>query len=85
MADETKPTHSDTGVWVDLDSGEVVDSPPRKGVQLVPKGGELRPDRKAAIEAAKASAPQVVEESVTDPEPPAPVKAAAKKAPAKKG
>lgn len=85
MADQQEATHSDTGVWVDLETREVVTSQPRKAVQLVPPGGELRPDRKAAVEAAKAEAPQVVEESVTDPEPPKPVKAPAKKAAARKG
>jgi hypothetical protein len=80
MADQTKPEFSDTGLWVDQATGQVVESAPRKGVQLVPPGGELRPDRKRAIDAARAEAPQVVEESVTDPEPPkAPVKKAAPK------
>lgn len=72
----------DAGLWVDGD-GNVVTAPPEgPGRQLVPPGGEMRPDRVRAVEAARAAAPVVVVESATDPEPEkAP---AAKKAPAKK-
>ena len=60
---------SENGVYVDLATGQVVDSPPENGVLLCPPGGQLDPERQKAIEDAKAAAPQVVEESVTDPEP----------------
>jgi hypothetical protein len=74
----------ETGLWVDSDGNVVESVPEGPGVQLVPPGGEMRPDRVKAVEAARAAAPAVVEESVTDPEPEkAPKKAPAKKAPAK--
>lgn len=67
----------ETGLWVDADGNVVTSAPDGPGRQLVPPGGEMRPDRVKAVEVARAAAPVVVEESVTDPEPP-------KKAPAKK-
>ena len=81
---------SKTGLWVDADTGLVVDTPPRHGPQIVPPGGEMRPDRVAALERARANEPTSKAVTVTDPEPdpdasPAPAKKApAKKAPAKK-
>lgn len=76
--------HSETGVWLTLDS-ELVTVEPEAGVQIVAKGGVITPDVTAAIEAAKALVPSapVVEDPapVVEPEPepvvedPAPVKA----------
>lgn len=60
---------SPNGVYVDLATGMVVEEPPENGVLLCPPGGQIDPERQKAIEAAKAAAPAVVEESVTDPEP----------------
>lgn len=93
-----------TGLWVDDATGQVVDSAPLTGRQLVPPGGVMRKDRVRAVEAARAAAPVVADqpdpEPVVDPEAaradepevdagdqpdPEPEKAAAKKAPARKG
>lgn len=86
MAEHQDPNEvCETGLWVDHATGEVVDSPPATGTQLVPPGGEMRPDRVAAVARAREGAPVVTD--VTD-EPGGvddPAKAApAKKAPAKK-
>jgi len=67
----------ETGLWVDGDGKVVTSAPEGPGRQLVPPGGQMRPDRVKAVEVARAAAPVVVEESVSDPEP---VKAPAKKA-----
>lgn len=53
MADTKQAEFSDTGVWIDRATGKVVTKQPVAAIQLCPPGGELRPDRKAAIEAAK--------------------------------
>lgn len=82
MSAQEGPEVCESGLWVDS-QGNVVDKAPRAGHQLVPPGGLMRPDRVKAVEVARAAAPAVVEESVTDPESdePAPKKApAAKKA-----
>lgn len=47
---------SKTGKWVDSATGQVVDSPPARGIQLVAPGGELTPDVKKAIAAAEEAA-----------------------------
>lgn len=73
----------ESGLWVDAD-GSVVDHQ-TTGVQLVPPGGTLRPDRIAAIERAKAAAPAEVVASVSDPEPAEPKKVPAAKKAAPKG
>lgn len=59
----------ETGVWVTQDGAVVYAAPDGPGKLIVPPGGLMRPDRVRAVEAAKAAAPQVVEESVTDPAP----------------
>lgn len=82
-----------TGLWVDTATGAVVESAPETGRQLVPPGGTLRPDRVAAVEAARAAAPVKVDgpapEAVEPDADPGsvvdPVKAVAKKAAARKG
>lgn len=78
-----------SGLWVDDASGQVVDKAPLTGRQLVPPGGVMRKDRVAAVEAARAAAPVVVDvpEPVVEAQPPAdePEPAPAKKAPARKG
>ena len=74
----------DTGLWVDADGNVVDKAPDGPGRQLVPPGGQMRPDRVKAVEAARAEAPQQhPAEGVTDPEPAKPAKAPAKKAAAK--
>lgn len=57
MADEV----CKTGMWIDMATGAVVTSAPRKGVQLVPPGGEMTPDRVAAVAAANDAAPSKAE------------------------
>lgn len=74
--DEKQPETSKTGVWIDHATGKVVKSRPVSGTQLVPPGGVLRPDRKAAIAAAEAAL-----ETADDP---VPVETATTPAPAKK-
>lgn len=61
------PEVCESGLWV-AEDGSVVDHPVT-GHMLVPPGGLMRPDRVRAVEAARAAAPVVVEEAVTDPEP----------------
>ena len=56
-----------TGLWVDDATGQVVDSAPLTGRQLVPPGGVMRKDRVRAVEAARAAAPVVADQP--DPEP----------------
>lgn len=76
----------ETGLWVDDETGQVVDSPPLTGRQLVPPGGVMRKDRARAVEAARAAAPVQVDQP--DPQPVVeaePEKAPAKKAAARKG
>lgn len=85
LAERPGPEVCASGLWVDAATGQVVESAPETGRQIVPPGGLLRKDRLAAVEAARAAAPVVVEsDSVIDPEPepaPEPVKVpAAKKA-----
>jgi hypothetical protein len=53
---------SKTGKWVDNETGQVVDSEPENGKQLVAPGGEVTPQVQAAIEAAEAAAPDVPDE-----------------------
>lgn len=48
---------SETGVWVDVATGQVVTSPPVSGVQLVAPGGVLDDVAKRAIAAATEAAP----------------------------
>jgi hypothetical protein len=59
----------ETGIWVDADGNVVESAPDGPGKLLVPPGGTMRPERVRAVEAARAAAPVVVQESVTDPEP----------------
>lgn len=44
------PIH-DTGAWLDDETGEVVYEPPRRGTQLVSKGGEVSTAVKTRIAA----------------------------------
>lgn len=57
----------ESGLWVDDETGQVVDAAPLTGRQLVPPGGRMRKDRVQAVEAARAAAPPVVDQP--DPEP----------------
>lgn len=50
------PEFSDTGVWVDLKTNEVVTEQPEEGRQLVPKGGVIDDNVKLNIEQAKVAA-----------------------------
>lgn len=88
----------ESGLWVDDETGQVVDAAPLTGRQLVPPGGRMRKDRVQAVKAARAAAPPVVDQPapesvvgadeapVDEPEDEAtPEKAAAKKAAARKG
>ena len=52
MADDV----SKTGVFIDTKTGEVVESQPEEGIQLVPPGGTIDPAAAQAIEAAKKAA-----------------------------
>lgn len=47
----------ETGLWVDGDGKVVTSAPEGPGRQLVPPGGQMRPDRVKAVEAARAAAP----------------------------
>lgn len=50
-----------TGLWVDSSTGQVVTKQPHRGTQLVPPGGDMRPDRVRAVEAARTAAPKAAE------------------------
>lgn len=85
---------SDTGVWVDTQTDQVVTSAPVEGVQLVPPGGELTPAVKATIERhggvpVVADDPDPVEgpaeEEALDPDPVEEPKPRGRKVPAPKG
>lgn len=43
---------SDTGVWIDDATGELVTSPPKSGTQIVAKGGEVSAAAKSRLAAA---------------------------------
>jgi hypothetical protein len=75
----------ETGLWVDGDGNVVTSAPDGPGTLLVPPGGTMRPERVRAVEAARAAAPVVVEESVTDPEPEGEAKPAKARAAKKAG
>lgn len=75
-ADQADIEVCESGLWVDQATGAVVDAPPATGVQLVPPGGLLRPDRVRAIAEARSAAPAAATAEAPEP--------AAKKAPAKK-
>lgn len=47
------PEISETGVFVDSKTGQIVHSQPEEGVQLVPPGSEITPAMKDAIKAAE--------------------------------
>lgn len=50
------PEISESGVFIDSKTGEVVDKQPEEGVQLVAPGSEIDQAAKDAIEAAKVAA-----------------------------
>jgi hypothetical protein len=86
MAETKQPEKSEKGIYFDSKAGKVVDGPPEEGVQIVPPGGEVDADAKSDIARYNGDAPPVTA-VVVDPEPaddPAPEKAPAKKAAAKK-
>lgn len=66
MADRQQPTISQTGVWVDTQTGQVVESEPEEGKMLVPPGGEVDQRIQDDIDAARAAAPPVDESDVID-------------------
>lgn len=49
-----------TGLWVDTETNQVVDSEPVEGHLLVPKGAEMTPNVKDQVERARARAPRSV-------------------------
>lgn len=51
---------SETGIWIDQASGQVVTDPPERGVQLVAPGGVIDDGAARAIGAARAAAPDDV-------------------------
>jgi hypothetical protein len=59
MADRQEPTISRTGVWVDTETGHVVESEPEQGKLLVPPGGEIDQRVRDDIAAAKLVSGQV--------------------------
>ena len=68
MADRQEPTISQTGVWVDTETGKVVESEPEQGKLLVPPGGELDQRVRDDIAAAKLVAGQTDDEPADEPE-----------------
>lgn len=46
-------TTSKSGVWVDSQTGKIVESEPVEGYQIVPKGGEITPDIERQIDLLK--------------------------------
>lgn len=46
---------SETGKWIDSQTGKLVDSEPVEGFQVVPKGGTITPDVQAQIDRAEAA------------------------------
>lgn len=54
-----------TGMWVDTQTGQVVDTQPAEGRLLVAPGGVVTADVQSAIDRARASAP-VIETAVVD-------------------
>lgn len=58
MADQQQPTISETGVWVDTDTGRVVEAEPESGRLIVPPGGEVDQRVVDEIAAAKLAAGQ---------------------------
>lgn len=52
MADEV----SKTGVYIDMKTGKVTNSPPEEGIQLVGPGGVIDAAAQAQIDGAKAAA-----------------------------
>ncbi len=50
---------SETGVWIDQSTGQVVTDPPERGVQLVAPGGVIDDGARRAITAATAAAPEL--------------------------
>lgn len=66
MEDRQQPTISQTGVWIDLESGQVVESEPVSGKLLVAPGGEVDQRIRDDIAAAKLAAGQVDEPEADD-------------------
>lgn len=63
---------SKSGVWFDTKTGEVVESAPAEGVQLVPPGFEVTPDMQQQVDLARkvSSAPAgPVDQSVQESTP----------------
>lgn len=48
-----EPEKSPNGVFVDTKTGDVVESEPEEGIQLVPPGGEIDPNAKVHIAVAQ--------------------------------
>ncbi len=59
---------SDTGIYFDNESKQIVNEPPVHGVQIVAPGGEVTANAQRDVDAYRAQFP-TVEQSVTDPEP----------------
>lgn len=77
MSDEI----SKSGVFIDTQSGKVVEQQPEEGIQLVPPGGVVTPDAEAQIKRAKAIA--AGEGGPAEKQAPAPANKAAAKPPEK--
>jgi len=67
MADRQEATVSSTGVWVDTQTGQVVESEPVEGKLLVPPGGEIDQRIRDDIDSAKlAAGPVPVDDDVAE-------------------
>lgn len=54
---------SKSGKWVDTKTGQVVDSQPEEGIQLVPAGGVVTPEVEFSIKQAEDAAPAVSDQA----------------------
>ena len=73
MADRQEPTISQTGVWIDTETGQVVESEPEQGKLLVPPGGEIDQRIRDDIAAAKLAAGQTDDDPEVEPDEAEPV------------